>query len=50
MAETIPSLLSLLARAGVEEVNGLGLDEGALAMTESGGRMLKILSSAGGGP
>lgn len=50
MAETIPSLLSLLARSGVEDVKGLGLDEGAFAITESGGRILKILSSAGGGP
>ena len=34
-------VLSLLSRSGVD-VSGLGVEEGALAMTESGGRMLKI--------
>lgn len=45
-AEGIPSLLS---RSGVD-VSGLGVEEGALAITESGGRILNIWSSAGGGP
>lgn len=40
---------SLLSSSGVEAVSGLGADEG-LAMTESGGRMENIWSSAGGGP
>ena len=34
-------VLSLLSRSGVD-VSGLGVEEGAFAMTESGGRMLKI--------
>lgn len=33
---------SLLSSSGVEEVMGLGDDDGALAMTESGGKMVKI--------
>lgn len=41
--------LSLLSRSGVEAI-GLAVEDGALAMTESGGRMLKIWSSEGGGP
>lgn len=45
LPETIPSLL--LSRSGVEDVRGLGLAEGVFAMTERGGRMVKILSSAG---
>ena len=45
--EPLPSLL--LSRSGVD-VRGLGLAEGVLAMTESGGRIEKILSSSGGGP
>ncbi len=48
LPEVIPSLL--LSRSGVRDVIGLGLAEGVLAMTESGGRMEKILSSAGAGP
>lgn len=46
--EFLPSLL--LSSSGVDEVKGLGLADGVLAITESGGRMLKILSSSGGGP
>ena len=41
--------LSLLSRSGVE-VRGLGVEDGALAMTESGCRMLNIWSSDGWGP
>lgn len=41
---------SLLSSSAVEEVRGLGAEEGTLAMTERGGRILKIWSSAGGGP
>ena len=44
----MPSLLP--SSSGVVDVKGLGLDEGALAMTDNGGRILKILSSEGGGP
>ena len=40
---------SLLSSSGVDAVRGLGADEG-LAITERGGRMVKIWSSAGGGP
>ena len=46
--EFLPSLL--LSRSGVDDVNGLGLAEGVLAITDNGGRMLNILSSSGGGP
>ncbi len=46
--DEIPSLL--FSSSGVEDVNGLGLADGVFAMTERGGRMLKILSSSGGGP
>lgn len=46
--EAIPSLLP--SSSGVEDVSGLAVEEGALAMTERGGRMEKIWSSAGGGP
>lgn len=46
--EFFPSLL--LSSSGVVDVRGLGLAEGVLAITDNGGRMLKILSSAGGGP
>lgn len=46
--EAIPSLLP--SSSGVEDVSGLGVDDGALAMTERGGRIEKIWSSAGGGP
>ena len=46
LAEVVPSLSS----SGVEEVIGLGLADGAFAITERGGRIEKILSSAGGGP
>lgn len=41
---------SLLSSSGVEAVSGLGEDEGAFAITERGGRIVKIWSSAGGGP
>ncbi len=34
-------VLSLLSRSGVEAI-GLAVEDGALAMTEGGGRMLKI--------
>ena len=40
---------SLLSSSGVV-VSGLGEEEGAFAMTERGGRMVNIWSSAGGGP
>lgn len=46
--DTMPSLLP--SSSVVVDVIGLGLDEGTLAITDSGGRILKILSSAGGGP
>jgi hypothetical protein len=46
--EAMPSLL--FSNSGVDDVSGLGLAEGVFAMTERGGRMLKILSSSGGGP
>lgn len=38
------------ARSGVEELCGLGEDEGALAITDSGGRIENIWSSVVGGP
>ena len=34
--------LSLLSNSGVVAVMGLGEDDGALAITESGGKMVKI--------
>ena len=46
--EEMPSLL--FSNSGVDDVNGLGLADGVFAMTERGGRILKILSSSGGGP
>ena len=46
--EFLPSLL--LSSSGVEDVSGLGVADGVLAMTDNGGRMVNILSSAGGGP
>ena len=46
--EFFPSLL--LSSSGVVDVRGLGLAEGVFAITDNGGSMLKILSSAGGGP
>lgn len=48
--ELFPDVVPSLSSSGVVEVIGLGLDDGAFAMTERGGSMLKILSSAGGGP
>lgn len=46
--ETMPSLL--VSSSVAVDVIGLGLDDGTLAMTASGGRIENILSSAGGGP
>lgn len=46
--EFFPSLL--LSSSGVDEVRGLGLADGVFAITERGGSIEKILSSAGGGP
>ena len=48
--ELLPEVVLSLSSSGVDEVIGLGLDDGALAMTERGGRMVNILSFAGGGP
>ena len=48
--ELFADVVASLSSSGVEDVIGLGLEDGAFAMTESGGRMEKILSSAGGGP
>ena len=41
---------SVLSSSAVEEVRGLGAEEGTWAMMDRGGRMVKIWSSAGGGP
>ena len=46
--EFLPSLLP--SRSCVEEVRGLVLAVWVLAITDRGGRMVKILSSSGGGP
>lgn len=46
----VDGMPSLLSSSGVDDVNGLGEDDGALAMTERGGRMVKIWFSDGGGP
>lgn len=48
LPDCIPSLLP--SSSGVVDVIGLGLDEGAFAMTDRGGKMENILSSDGGGP
>ena len=40
LPEAIPSLLP--SSSGVDDVSGLGVEEGALAMTESGGKIEKI--------
>ena len=48
--ELFADVVASLSSSGVEDVIGLGLEEGAFAITESGGRMENILSSAGGGP
>lgn len=48
--ELFPEVVPSLSSSGVDDVIGLGVADGALAMTESGGKMLKILSSAVCGP